>query len=120
MTKEIKPFVEERVVKHCEQCSALFEGGKLARFCPSCRAKIFKSAGIKGNPKKAVTKPKTRKKREDSLFSEEKKTWTVEFIRTRQGWIWKAKKGENVTLESAGFFYSISGAKKDYDKAIGG
>lgn len=108
------------MIKICEQCSNRFEGGKFAHYCPSCRAKIFKDAGIKGNPRKNPPAPKKRKKREDSNFSSERKTWKIEFIRTSKGWIWKATKGENVTLESAGYFYSITGAKKDYEQAIGG
>lgn len=112
------------MIRICEQCSAEFEGGKNAHYCPVCRQKRFKEAGIKGNPKKAATTPKKtkkqRKRRDDGAFCEERKTWTVEFIRTREGWMWKAQRGKKVSLKSAGYFYSITGAKKDYEQAIGG
>lgn len=110
------------MIKICEQCSNRFEGGKFAHYCPLCRVEVCRQAGIRGNRKQTRKKAKPKKKKiihSDSSVLRELRVWTVEYTHTRNGWIWKAVKG-NTTLESAGYFLTLAGAQRDYQLAIGG
>ena len=129
-------------IKHCKSCGKLVELSKSCDICLACRVRIYKAGKLDTHRKyylknRAVILSKAKAKREELAKIEkevgktkpttirpriERPKWTVEFIKTKEGYTWRAWFRNPVTerlvkFESAKTFSDIIFAQNDYLKA---